>query len=124
MSTNLPCPHCKKNIVEPPEVKVPEVPAPEVHNHDPHEDLAKLMPKSVNFAKCPNGDCSKGLIKNAKGLNRRFKTCPNCGNNGVPKSSDYCPTCGLTDNDLEDKDETWDSSDIEIPVKESQDEDE
>ena len=116
----LPCPHCKKDIRVPPiDVSIPE----QGHNHDkdPHEELAKIMPRSVNFAKCPSGDCSKGLIKNAKGLNLKFKTCPNCKNNAVPKSSDYCPTCGLTDVDLEKNDEDWDSSEIEIPTKEKDD---
>ena len=60
----LPCPHCKKDIrVLPVEVNIP---AP-AHNHeDQHDELAKIMPRSVNFSKCPSGDCSKGLIKNAK----------------------------------------------------------
>lgn len=81
------------------------------HNH---EELAKLMPKSANFAKCRDGNCEKGLIKNANPT-RKFKSCPNCKNNAVPKSGDYCPTCGLTNEDLEKNETEWDNSDLEIP---------
>jgi hypothetical protein len=112
----LPCPHCKKDITKPPIVQTPE---PHNHSHDvdPHEELAKIMPRSVNFSKCPNGDCSKGLIKNAKGITTKFKKCPNCQNNAVPKAGDYCPTCGVTQEDLDKSDAEWDDSDLEIPTK-------
>ena len=116
------CPNCKKPFdleVKAPTVEVPKVEVP--HTHDPHDELAKLIPKNSNFAKCPNGNCGGHLIKNAKGINLKFKTCPNCGNNAVPKSIDYCPTCGVTDEDLEKKDSEWDSSDLEIPTKEDED---
>lgn len=87
------------------------VPAPVAHVHDipkedPHEVLAKNMPKGVNFGKCANGNCGT-KIKNAKGLTTKFKACPNCKANTVPKSSDFCPTCGQDS-------EEWDDSDIEI----------
>lgn len=118
------CPNCKQNLdfeVKVPTVEAPKVEVPHTHTQDPHDELAKIMPKSTNFAKCPNGDCSKGLIKNARGINTKFKTCPNCGNNGVPKGSDYCDKCGLTEEDLEKNDTEWDSSDLNIPTKEEDD---
>ena len=111
----VPCVNCGENALAKKEDKEHK------HESDPHEELAKIMPRSVNFAKCPNGDCTKGLIKNAKGITRKFKSCPNCKNNSVPKKGDYCPTCGLTDEDLEKHNEEWDDSDLDIPVKEEDD---
>jgi len=123
LEIELELPEPKKVSVEKipvPEVTMPEIPkfeTPIQHNHehkdkDPHDELAKLMPKSVNYSKCPNGNCSEKLIQNAKGLTTKFKKCSNCNNNAVPKSSDYCPTCGISEP------EEWDESDLEIPTKE------
>ena len=83
----------------------------EIHTHneskqDPHDTLAQMLPKGVNFGKCANGNCGT-KIKNAKGLTTKFKACPNCRANTVPKNNDYCPTCGK-------EPEEWDDSDIEL----------
>jgi len=113
------------SITEMPQAKVsiPEIPKFEnnfsehQHKHeskDPHDELAKLMPKSVNYSKCPNGNCGEKLITNAKGITTKFKKCVNCNNNAVPKSSDYCPTCGISEP------EEWDESELEIPSKEEE----
>lgn len=92
-----------------------QTPAPIQHVHempkeDPHETLSKNMPKGVNFGKCANGNC--GIkVKNAKGITTKYKKCTNCGANTVPKSSDFCPTCG------KDSDE-FDESEINIESEE------
>lgn len=87
------------------------------HTHepkpDPHDELAQMLPKGVNYGKCANGNCGT-KIKNAKGMTTKFKACPHCKANTVPKSNDYCPTCGK-------EPEEWDESDIEL---EKEDEDE
>ena len=96
--------------------KIPEIQqTPQEHTHnepkqDPHDTLAQMLPKGVNFGKCANGECGK-KIKNAKGVTTKFKACPNCRANTVPKNNDYCPTCGK-------EPEEWDDSDIELESEE------
>ena len=75
-----------------------------------HEDLADLMPKGVNFGKCADGSCGD-KIKNKKFVTK-FKTCPNCDSNSVPKSHKFCPTCGI-DEDQQDED-FWQESEVEL----------
>jgi len=67
-----------------------------------HDDFSKMIPKGVNFAKCPGGDCGHMKIKNEK-QTAKFSTCPGCESNTVPRKNDFCPTCGknLEDEDLE-----------------------
>ena len=77
-----------------------------------HDELSELMPKGVNFSKCADGSCHD-KITNSK-FTSKFKTCPECGSNTVPLSSDFCPTCGIDsqDNDF------WDESEIELEENE------
>lgn len=70
---------------------------------DPHETVQKHMPKGINFTQCKA--CEKKL-KNPR-YTKEFKTCPTCGANSVPRSSEICTTCGK-------KHEEWDESDINL----------
>lgn len=86
----------------------PSNPPKQTHSHDepkedPHKLLGEMLPKGVNFGKCANGNCGT-KIKNAKGITTKFKTCPNCRFNGVPKSSSFCPTCGKDSEEFDDSD--------------------
>lgn len=123
MSKKIDCPHCSGEIeLKPKEPKIvevdlnpPEPPkAPEVpHSHpeipqppeNPHEKLADMLPSGVNFGKCENGQCVE-LVKNKK-LVTQFKTCQECGFNGVPETNSFCPVCGHDGKE-------WDDSDINI----------
>ncbi len=109
------CPHCKGKIdVEierrKPKVVLKEENTTEIrtenheHIHEAPKTEAHPLPKGVNFGFCKN--CDK-KIKNEKGLTTKFKKCTNCGTNSVPKSSEFCPTCGKDSDD-------WDESDINI----------
>jgi hypothetical protein len=78
------------------------------HEEDPHVTMSKNMPRSVNFGRCANGNC--GIeVKNARGMNTEFKTCPGCRTNTVAKSQGFCPTCGIEHKD-------WDESDVRIEL--------
>jgi RNA polymerase subunit RPABC4/transcription elongation factor Spt4 len=98
-------------------VQVQAMEPKQTHSHaepqeDPHEELSKLLPKGINFGKCANGNCGT-KFKNAKGLTKKYKACPGCKTNTVPKSSDFCPTCGKEDED-------WDESDVELEDEEDE----
>ena len=86
------------------------------HSHEiktNHTELAELMPKGVNFAKCADGSCGNSVIQNSK-ITRKFKECENCGANTVPNNSDICPTCGIKEpQDEEDKENFWNESQID-----------
>ena len=126
------CPHCQGKAEIEIEKQVPKViisekeTVKEEHIHErpqteqpkpnPHQEIANMLPKGVNFTKCTGEDCGK-KIKNAKGLTTKFKTCTNCGANTVPKGKKYCPTCGKD----EDSEEPFDESDVKL---EEMDEDE
>ena len=91
-------------------------PPPE-HNHqkkDVHEELADLLPRGQNFGKCANGSCATMVIN--KNPTTKFKACPGCKNNAVPKNNDFCPTCGMTENSK--KFDEWEDSDLEIETEE------
>jgi len=75
-----------------------------------HDDLADLMPKGVNFGKCADGSCHD-KIKNKKFVSK-FKTCPNCDSNSVPKGHNFCPTCGI--DEKTDDDDFWQESEVEL----------
>ena len=94
----------------------PPVEQPHDHSHEiktNHTELAELMPKGVNFAKCADGSCGNSVIQNSK-ITRKFKECENCGANTVPNSSDLCPTCGIKEpQDEEDKENFWNESNID-----------
>lgn len=57
-----------------------------------HEEIAELIPKGINSIKCPGGDCGHKLIKNPK-QTKKYKECPHCTANTLPKGSDSCPYC-------------------------------
>ena len=86
------------------------------HNHDivvDHKQLAELMPLGVNFAPCADGSCGNTAIKNSK-ITKKFKTCTNCNDNGVPNKAKLCPTCGIKEpQDEDDRENFWDDSDID-----------
>ena len=87
-------------------------PQPEhVHEKkDVHEELADLLPRGQNYGKCANGSCATMVIN--KNPTTKFKACPGCKNNAVPKNNDFCPTCGITENSK--KFDEWEESDLEI----------
>jgi len=82
---------------------VPPAPEPPKEKKLTHEQITDLMPKGTNFMSCPGGDCGHMKLKN-KNQTLKFKECPNCESNTVPKGSEICPTCGknLDQEDLED----------------------
>lgn len=94
-----------------PPVQAPQTPQEKVFTP---EELAGLMPTGVNFAVCKGNNCADSKIQN-KNLTTKFKQCPKCGCNNVPKSSSLCPCCGTDEpEDEDDKAEYWDASDIEL----------
>lgn len=102
-----------------PTTQPPAAPAASEHDHSKHDirtnhqELAELMPRGVNFAKCADGSCGNSIIKNSK-ITKKFKKCTNCNSNGVPSKSDICPTCGIKEPTEEDEKESfWDESEIE-----------
>ena len=101
---------------------LPPMPAqtiPTEHNHekkDVHEELAELLPRGQNFGKCANGSCATMVIN--KNPTTKFKACPGCKNNAVPKNNDFCPTCGITENSK--KFDEWEESDLEIEQEEDE----
>jgi len=89
-----------------------EVPVP-IDKKFSHEELSDLMPKGLNYGRCADGSCHE-KIKNSNFI-ENFKTCPGCSSNTVPKTSNFCPTCGKNEpEDQEDKEDYWNDSEIEI----------
>ena len=89
------------------------------HNHqkkDVHDELADLLPRGQNYGKCANGSCATMVIN--KNPTTKFKACPGCKNNAVPKNNDFCPTCGMTENNK--KFDEWEESDLEIETEEEE----
>lgn len=95
-------------------------PFPEQHDHehkkDIHEELSELLPRGQNFGKCANGNCAT-MVKNPNPVTK-FKACPGCKNNAVPKNNDFCPTCGITENSK--KFDEWEESDLELETEEDE----
>lgn len=78
-----------------------------------HAELSDLMPKGQNYGKCADGSCHE-KIKNSN-FTENFKTCPGCSSNAVPKTNDFCPTCGINaPDDHEESEDYWQESEIEI----------
>jgi len=67
-----------------------------------HDEIAGMIPKGINYSRCPGEDCDHKILKNPKQTSK-FKTCPGCEANTVPNKSDFCPTCkkNLEDEELE-----------------------
>ena len=98
---------------------MPVQPISTEHNHekkDVHDELAELLPRGQNFGKCANGSCATMVIN--KNPTTKFKACPGCKNNAVPKNNDFCPTCGITENSK--KFDEWEESDLEIEQEEDE----
>ena len=92
---------------------------PQEHKHnekDIHEELSELLPRGQNFGKCANGNCAT-MVKNPNPVTK-FKSCPGCKNNAVPKNNDFCPTCGINENSK--KFDEWEESDLEIETEEDE----
>lgn len=93
-------------------IQTPPIPEPpKEESKDPHEEMTKALPSGVNYAKCEGADCGHVKLKNPK-QTTKHKACPECKNNNVPKSSDFCPNCGLEEESK--KFEEWEDSDIEL----------
>lgn len=99
------------NVVAP----TPSIEPKKEEPKDPHEEMTKALPSGVNFAKCEGADCGHVKLKNPK-QTTKHKACPSCKNNNVPKSSDFCPNCGIEEESK--KFEEWEDSDIEIEKEE------
>jgi len=80
-----------------------------IHEKDPHSVLERGLPRGQNFAKCEGNDCGHRKLTNPT-KTTSFKTCKNCDANTVPKTNDYCSTCGF-ESDVEDD---WDDSDVDL----------
>ena len=96
-----------------------QIPPTQEHTHekkDVHEELADLLPRGQNYGKCANGSCATMVIN--KNPTTKFKACPGCKNNAVPKNNDFCPTCGMTENNK--KFDEWEESDLEIETEEEE----
>ncbi len=102
-------------LQQPTAPQMPEKHADPPTEEDKHKLMKDLMPSGVNFAKCQGTDCGHKKIKNNT-QTQRFKACPGCKNNNIPKNNDFCPTCGL-DEEHKDFDE-WEDSDIEMKENE------
>jgi len=86
-------------------------PTPKTYSN---EELTNLMPPGQNFAMCKGDNCSDSKLKNKTQITK-FKECPKCGCNNVPKNSSMCPCCGVDEpQDDDDKENYWDESSIEI----------
>ena len=78
-----------------------------------HDELSDLMPKGLNYGRCADGSCHE-KIKNTN-FTENFKSCPGCSSNTVPKTSDFCPTCGKNEpEDKEEKEDYWEESEISL----------
>jgi len=84
---------------------------------DPHEEMTKALPSGVNFAKCEGTDCGHVKLKNPN-QTTKYKACPNCKNNNVPKNNDFCPNCGIEEESKKFQD--WEDSDIETEEEEDE----
>jgi len=84
---------------------------PKQETKDPHEEMTKALPSGVNYAKCEGADCGHVKLKNPK-QTTKYKACPHCKANMVPKNNDFCPNCGIEEESK--KFEEWEDSDIEI----------
>jgi len=105
-------------LLQPPAQTIaPAAEPPKPTEEDKHKLMKDLMPSGVNFAKCQGTDCGHKKIKNNT-QTQKFKACPGCKNNNIPRNNDFCPTCGL-DEEHKDFDE-WDDSDIEMKENEEQ----
>ena len=96
-----------------------QVPLTQEHNHqkkDVHEELADLLPRGQNYGKCANGNCATMVIN--KNPTTKFKACPGCKNNAVPKNNDFCPTCGITENSK--GFDEWEDSELELKTEEDE----
>jgi len=82
---------------------------------DPHEEMTKALPSGVNFAKCEGADCGHVKLKNPK-QTTKYKACPSCKANTVPKNNDFCPNCGIEEESK--KFQEWEDSDIETEEEE------
>lgn len=81
------------------------------HDHkDPHEELGESMPLGMNFGTCENGNCGNPIIKNPKGITKKFKSCPNCSDNTIRKDAKICKTCGHK----KELDEDWNDEGVTI----------
>ena len=104
----------------PPQPKPMQYTQPETHNHDHkkdiHEELSELLPRGQNFGKCANGNCAT-MVKNPNPVTK-FKSCPGCKNNAVPKNNDFCPTCGITENSK--GFDEWEDSELELKTEEDE----
>lgn len=143
---DIDCPHCKNTVglnitktkpkpeqkktvdLEIPQIEQLSPPVEQSHSHEPepiqfsHDDLSDLMPTGMNFAKCKDGKCGS-MVKNSK-ITKNFKSCPNCESNTVPGKSKFCPTCGKTEpQDIEDLEDYWDESEINLDELSALDED-
>ena len=86
---------------------------PEPEKKFSHNELSDLMPKGLNFGRCADGSCHE-KIKNSN-FTENFKSCPGCSSNTVPKTSDFCPTCGKNEpEDKEEKEGYWEESEISL----------
>lgn len=89
----------------------PGTPQPKSYTN---EELTNLLPPGVNFAVCKGDNCGNEKIQN-KTLTTKFKSCPKCGCNNVPKNSSMCPCCGTDEpEDEDDKLDFWEESDIQL----------
>ena len=102
------CPHCKGKVDVEIERKVPKIVFQEESTQKmqqkieeksleqpkklTHDELATFIPKGINSMKCPGGDCGHQKIKNPK-QTKKYKSCPHCSANTLPKGSDSCPYC-------------------------------
>lgn len=78
-----------------------------------HEEMAEMIPNGINVMKCPGGDCGHQKIKNPK-KTKKYKACPHCSANTLPKGSDTCPYCTKSideDEELDDGIELEDNDD-------------
>ena len=82
------------NITKIPEMQINNIPKPEPEQPKKltHDELASFIPKGINSMKCPGGDCGHQKIKNPK-QTKKYKSCPHCSANTLPKGSDSCPYC-------------------------------
>ena len=109
------------NITRIPEMQINNIPKPEPEQPKKltHDEIGDIIPKGNNYFKCMGSDCGHKKLKHKEQV-KKFKSCPNCRNNSIPKSNDYCPTCGIDENDK--KFEEWEESDIEIQQETEDDE--
>ena len=116
MTQAVNCPSCRQQIEiddSPQQQEVERLKA-ELNRPRTHEEIASSLPKGVNYSPCPDGNCGK-KIENPHSISH-FKQCPACSSNTVPKSSPFCPTCGIDENSQKFRDDydEWNESDVDI----------